>query len=131
LKTLKSLIADTDFEVEIAGSQDVKSAVVFVHGFGVRLDINDISRLVRSDLVNDVPSEFWTEFQLIDADYLYRKLSKNNDLIIVFAGNDQILGVQTPPWDIQAFTITDADHDFSSTSRSSLLNLLNEMFERL
>jgi hypothetical protein len=46
---------------------------------------------------------------------------------IVFAGADQILGEQKAPNNVQSFTISNADHDFSSESRKQLLNLIVDL----
>ncbi|KTD56756.1 hypothetical protein Lsan_2916 [Legionella santicrucis] len=94
---------------------------------GSHLNIQGDSRLVRSDLMIDVPSEFWTEFKNIDAKLLYNNLGKQNKVSIVFAENDQVLGNQQPIKDIPTYIIADADHDFSSQDHINLLNLISKL----
>lgn len=91
------------------------------------LNIQGNSRLVRSDLIIEVPMDFWFEFKNIDAQSLYSNLAKQNDVRFIFAEQDQVLGEQQPIDHIQTYTITGADHDFSSTSRIELLNLISEL----
>lgn len=83
------------------------------------LDLQGSSRLVRSDLIIEVEPEFWEEFQKINAVSLYSELARHNDVKVIFAGMDQVLGKQNI--DIPSIIIPNADHDFKSPSRSELL----------
>lgn len=58
---------------------------------------------------------------------LYSDLAKQNDVSIVFAENDKVLGNQQPIGHTPTYTITEADHDFSSTSRIELLQLISKL----
>ncbi len=93
---------------------------------GSCLDLHGLSRLVRSDLTIEVESDFWQEFENINAISLYRELAKHNSVNVIFAGMDQVLGEQEI--DIPSIIIPNADHDFKSPCRSELLkHLLLEM----
>ncbi|MBA2652193.1 MAG: hypothetical protein H0U73_08005 [Tatlockia sp.] len=80
---------------------------------GSYLNLTGNSRLVRSDLIVEVPLEFWQEFKTIDAHYLYQNLAIQNEVKIIVAENDQILGKQPDIANITTYTIPDANHDFS------------------
>ncbi|MCE3044644.1 alpha/beta hydrolase [Legionella sp. 16cNR16C] len=94
---------------------------------GSHLNIQGNSRLVRSDLIIEVPTHFWSEFKTIDAQSLYSDLAKHNDVRIVFAENDQVLGNQQPIDHIPTYSIKEANHDFSSTPRMKLLQLISKL----
>ncbi|HAT1945814.1 TPA: alpha/beta hydrolase [Legionella pneumophila] len=94
---------------------------------GSHLYIQGNSRLVRSDLIIEVPMDFWSEFKTIDAQSLYSDLAKQNNVSIIFADNDQVLGNQQPMDHIPTYTISEADHDFSSKSRIELLKLISKL----
>ncbi len=94
---------------------------------GSYLNLTGNSRLVRSDLVIEVPPKFWEEFKKIDAHFLYKYLSKYNNVKLVFAENDTILGKQPSIDNILTHIINNADHDFSSTSRKEMLNLFKNL----
>ncbi|TAL61713.1 MAG: alpha/beta hydrolase [Legionella sp.] len=94
---------------------------------GSNLNLQGDSLLLRSDLLIEVPREFWTEFKTIDASALYSDLALHNEVHMVFAGQDQVLGAQQPLAQIPSFTIAEANHDFSSTSRGELLSLISRM----
>lgn len=86
------------------------------------------SKLIRSDgSITIVPSEFWKDFQSLDVDKLYKELNQNNTLIVIFAGSDQVLGVEKAPEGIEHETIEGADHDFKGGPRKVLIQKLKEL----
>jgi hypothetical protein len=92
---------------------------------GSQLDIHGESTLIRSDgSAFKVYADYWSDFYKIDAERLYQRLNKNNELIIIFAGNDPVLGKEKAPIGIKHESIPLADHDFKNESRIILLNRL-------
>lgn len=91
---------------------------------GSYLNLQGNSCLVRSDLRIDVPLDFWVTFKEINVQSLYKQLSQQNDVIMIFAEKDQVLGQQPFIDAISSDTVPDADHDFSGRSRKALLNLI-------
>lgn len=89
------------------------------------------SKLVRSDgSITMVPAEFWKDFQSMDVDKLYKQLNWDNEVTIVFAGSDQVLGVEKATDGINHETIKDADHDFKGEPRMALIQRLKELVEK-
>jgi hypothetical protein len=94
---------------------------------GSSLDVNGDSHLVRSDgSTTDVGSSFWKEFQDVNAVSLYRNLASNNEVTIIFAGADQVLGAQEVPEGLDSRSISGADHDFNGLARTTLLDILKQ-----
>lgn len=93
---------------------------------GSVLDVDGKSRLQRSDLTVEVGKEFWDDFKQVDAIALYKKLAEQNDVEIVFADADQVLGHQTAPEGLQAISIPGANHDFQNEARSVLVESLDK-----
>jgi hypothetical protein len=92
---------------------------------GSILKIDGESRLQRSDgSITLVGSEFWSDFNKIDAQSLYKQLNSYNDVQIIFAGSDQVLGIQKSPKDIKHDSIPLAEHDFKGEPRKELLDRL-------
>jgi hypothetical protein len=92
---------------------------------GSHLDQLDVSQLVRSDgSITKVGAEYWQELMGVEASKLYRVLNGNNDVMMLFAYGDQVLGRETPPFGIPWEWIDEADHDFSGPPRQALLNRL-------
>lgn len=91
------------------------------------LDVSGKSRLVRSDLTIDINPDFWEEFKNVDAEKLYISLAQENKVNIIFAGNDQVLGVQKAPTGIPASCIENACHDFKNSSRAALIKLIGDL----
>ena len=94
---------------------------------GSQLDIQGYSRLQRSDLVINVNPIFWDEFKQIDAKSTYSILNQQNEVTMIFGGNDDVLGKQAYLPEIKAYTIEDADHDFTGCSRNELLRIIAQL----
>lgn len=91
------------------------------------LNMQGESRLTRSDgTLTLVNSDFWTDFKMIDATKEYLELGKSNNVYLVMAGEDHVLGKQVLPDDMKGFSIDKANHDFKGKSRSDLINKLWE-----
>lgn len=94
---------------------------------GSSLNLDGESLLSRSDgSTTFVGKSFWDEIKKVDAEKIYQNLSEKNELNIVFAGEDQVLGEQIPPPNINSFSIEYADHDFRGNARGELLKELAE-----
>jgi len=91
---------------------------------GSYLNLDSKFRLVRSDLIIDVDTEFWNEFKIINAKDLYIELNKKNNVYIIFAGADQVLGKQKSPAEIPSCAILETDHDFKNRYRDKLIDIL-------
>lgn len=92
---------------------------------GSILKMDGESRLQRSDgSITIVDSEFWSDFSQINAQSLYEQLNTHNDVQIIFAGSDQVLGNQEAPQGIKSNSIPLAEHDFKGESRKELLDKL-------
>ncbi|MBA3537772.1 MAG: hypothetical protein H0T84_14380 [Tatlockia sp.] len=96
---------------------------------GSNLNIQDKSRLVRSDLTIEVDPDFWLEFQNVNAEYLYSQLAKQNQVEIVFAERDEVLEQQIAPTDMYAISIPGANHDFKNPARCQLINIILKSLE--
>ena len=91
---------------------------------GSLLDIEGTSRLMRSDCFVEVEKNFWKEFEKVNAVVLYTEFAKHNEVEIIFAGADQVLGQQEAPENIKSTSVSGADHHFSETTRTALLKML-------
>lgn len=98
---------------------------------GSVLKLNGESRLIRSDGSQTlVEPAFWTDFQTItDTTHLYISLVAKNKVRIIFAGEDNVLGKETPPKSLDTEVIDGADHDFSGSAREVLIDRLLKQIE--
>jgi hypothetical protein len=95
---------------------------------GSVLNLDGESTLQRSDgSVTKVSPEFWQDFMGVNAAALYSQLNQDNDVTIIFAGADQVLGTQEAPGNLANATIESADHDFRGTARKTLLALVRQL----
>lgn len=92
---------------------------------GSHLDLGGTSKLTRSDgSVTIVDSNFWDDLRELNAEDLYRQLTAQNEVSIVLAACDHVLGRQDIPSGMNGFPIEGADHDFKGEARESLLEQL-------
>lgn len=89
---------------------------------GSKLNMDGDSLLKRSDdSITVVNSAYWQDFKAFDPVSLYSNLAKHNQVNIIFAGSDNVLGQQEPITDIPFETVKNADHDFSGGVRTELV----------
>lgn len=89
-----------------------------------------LSRLVRSEGIIEADPDFWNEFRKIDAISRYKQLGRDNEVSIVFAGADEVLGQQKSLPGIFSDSVDGADHDFAGNCRNLLLRVIRHRIYR-
>ncbi len=97
---------------------------------GSTLNVEGESVLMRSDKsVTEVGADFWEDAKKIDAEKLYAELAARNEVKIVLAGADQVLGQEEVPEGLEKSSIGNADHDFTGPARAELIQALRKSIE--
>ncbi len=90
---------------------------------GSVLKIDGESILQRSDgSITTVGPDYWCDFKATKPEELYLELSKSNQVNVVLADADNVLGKQAPIKSIPYSSIKNADHDFSKSAREPLVS---------
>lgn len=93
------------------------------------IDMKGISRLIRRDgSVTFVPAEYWSERNNIDPIGLYNELALRTELIIVRAGQDEIVRSENQTKLSEEIKIIElpGDHNFIGETRTSLARFISE-----
>lgn len=101
---------------------------------GTSEDADGTMHAKRSDgTTSIVPAKFWQEASLLNIASLYKEATARIQINVVIAGEDQILKAETS--DLQSIpfqsitSISWADHDFSGSGRSTLLEELHKLLD--
>ncbi len=93
----------------------------------VKIDQAGVSTLTRRDgTTTQVTAEFWKELKTTEPPTLYSALAEKVDVVIINAGNDEVLGEQDlrllNDSNIVVHTIPAANHSFSGQARKDLIS---------
>jgi hypothetical protein len=89
---------------------------------GSVLNMKGTSILQRSDgSITKVGADYWDDFKEVNPEALYSDLARNNQVNVILAGSDNVLGQQKPLGGIPSDTVVGADHDFSGSAREVLI----------
>ena len=95
---------------------------------GAQMDLSGVSRVPNSDgTAKLIPAEFWQGLRELEPIELYVQLSRHINVVLVEAANDEVaLPLPASVKAALAVQSLGANHDFSGTARSGLIDLIKK-----